>query len=77
MSYMKRLLETLEPVPQDSLMYDLLHNACPEVENESFFPNFEYKIYRISLHCADFLVECWYDPETSDYLILNYEKELT
>ena len=77
MSYMKRLLESLEPVSQDSLMWEILHNACPS--NEYTNPIFDgvVKVYRISLHCAEFVVECLYNENTSEYIIINYIKELS
>ena len=77
MSYMKRLLESFEPVSQDSLLWELLHNACPV--DEWYHKGFgcEVKTYEISLHCATFVVECLYSPITSDYTVINYKKELS
>ena len=75
MSQMKRLLENLEPVPQGSLMWELLHHSCPTDEYEGLILDGIVKTFRISLHCHNFVVECLYNPKTSDYAIINYEKE--
>lgn len=73
---MKRLLESFESVPQFSLMWELLHNSCPIDEYYNDVIGCEIKTYQIYLHCATFVVECIYNPTTSDYTITNYKKEL-
>ena len=75
MSYMKRLLETLEPVSKDSFMHEILWNACPESEHYNPIFEVDVKTYRITLHCATFLVKCIYDNETETFTITNYEKK--
>jgi len=72
MSYMKRLLESVELVKCDTLMSQILDNACPYNIYESDIWG-TVKVFRISLHCFEFVVDCVQD--NCDWIIIKTEKE--
>ena len=75
MSYMKRLYESVETASTDSLLHELLFNACPETSYYSPIWGKQVSVFRITLHCADYLVECINDND--QYTIITARKEYT
>lgn len=72
MSYMKNLLESTELIKPDTLMGNLIYHACPENAYYSEVWDCEVNVYRISLHCFEFLIHCI--KSKNDYLIIQTEK---
>jgi hypothetical protein len=70
---MKRLLEETEYVNKDSLMGQLLYHACPHNVYDSHIWGKDVKVFHISLHCFEFVVECV--DYNNGWLIIKTEKE--
>jgi len=53
-------------------MGNLIYHACPENAYYSEVWDCEVNVYRISLHCFEFLIHCI--KSKNDYLIIQTEK---
>ena len=73
MSYMKRLLEETEFVRGDSLMGKLIYSSCPYNIYDSHIWGKDVKVFHISLHCFEFVIECV--EYNKGWLIIKTEKE--
>ena len=59
----------------DSLMHEILFNACPEQEFYSELFDTDIQTFRIVLHCAEYLIDT--TKEYGEYKILYVKKVYT
>jgi hypothetical protein len=72
MNYTKQLLDTLETVPTNSLMHELLIHSCPRDEYHHPLFQQDVKVMVITLHCFEYVVDCIYN--NGKYIILSTVK---